>query len=452
MSYHRVVADATSTLRFPWFLFILCMCIAGLGTRPAGAQTKIIAGPMIGHVSDTSAHLWMQLNTTEEVSIRAIDRMTNREIAGIRAQVEGPSPFILDAPLGGLTPSRSYRLEVRFDGKPITLPSPETILSTCPAPGETENFSVAFGACMSPAVSPRMPVFKAVAAIRPRTFLMLGNCGYLPADLKDWPRTRKEAVKILHQFYLNLRTTADLQPIFRTTPVYATWGEHDFGTAAADRTFPFAQESRVAFMRYWSNPDYGTPDVQGVFFSFSIGDVDFFVLDDRTFRDPLSQPDALYGEGQITWLKDQLQQSRGTFKVIAGASQFLPDDAESDGWCRYSQERRNFLHWLTERRITGVLFISGGRRLGELSAREPDDQNGYTLYEVTSSPLAAPPTEEPQQRPNPLRKGPLVATQNFGTLEFGGPKSKRYVTLRLRDTDGKVCLEKVLFAGELTPP
>ena len=45
----------------------------------------------------------------------------------------------------------------------------------------------------------------------------------------------------------------------------------------------------VAFQRFWPNPDWGTPANPGCFCTFSLGDVDFFLLDARTFR---SAPNA----------------------------------------------------------------------------------------------------------------------------------------------------------------
>ena len=49
----------------------------------------------------------------------------------------------------------------------------------------------------------------------------------------------------------SVRQMPELQPLLRTTPCYGIFNDHDFGTPDADRTFVFAQESLVAFQRFW---------------------------------------------------------------------------------------------------------------------------------------------------------------------------------------------------------
>ena len=430
------------------------MCLAAT----AFAQTRVVAGPIIGHVTDTSARLWMQLNQTEAVTVRPVDVVTNRPVGSIRIDVEGPPPFVFDAPVNGLQPNRNYRLEVLFDDKQVTMPAPEITLRTAPAPGEAETFCIAFGSCLNPAAFPQMPIFKTIDALKPRAFLFLGNTGNLPQSLPEFPQTRKLAFRFLCDFQRSVRNAPDLQPLFRSAAIYSLWDDHDFGTTGADRSFVYSTEARIAFMRYWPNPTYGTPDAPGIFCSFTLGDVDFFLLDDRTYRDPVNDkdnpPQAMLGLGQIAWLKAALKNSRAAFKVIATPSQMLPDYHPYQHWGHYPTERADFLHWLFDNKIAGVLLLSGDRQLAELSVRPPADKspNEYPLYELTSSPLAQKMADDQTLAlVNPLREGPLVADLNFATLDFAGPKSKRHVTLRIRDTQGKTRLEKVIFAGDLQP-
>ena len=472
---------------------------------PAWGQTKIIAGPMLGHVSDTSARLWMQLNTSEAVTVRVFDVIRNQPMGAVRVDVEGPAPFIFDAPLSGLKPNHNYRVEVLFDDQPVDLPEPQPVIRTAPPPGEATTFTVGFGSCMSPAAlggqdgeagAGKMPIFKPLDLIKPRAFFFLGNSGYLPVDLKEWPQKKRQAMRMLHDFQHNVRAAPDLQRLLRSSAIYGMWDEHDFGSAesgggtdgAGPGGFVFAKESRAAFIRFWPNPDYGTPETPGVFYALPLGDVDFFVLDDRTFRTPpmrktvpagTTQPTsgdanngatpapavtpAMLGTGQLAWLKDGLTKSDATFKIIACGCPMLPTYRPEGTWAAYPEEQAAFFKWLRPSRIPGVVLVSGGggggaERLGsELSVRTPPEKaiTEYPLYELTCSPLAVPAAllakDHAAPAPdNPLREGPAVTGANvFGTLDFGGPKSKRHLTLRVRDAEGKTRLEKVIFADEL---
>ncbi|MEI8194563.1 MAG: alkaline phosphatase D family protein [Phycisphaerae bacterium] len=477
----------------------LLLCIAA----PAAlAQTKIVAGPMIGHVSDTTARLWMQLNTSEVITVRVFDVIRNQPMGSVRVDVEGPAPFIFDSPLSGLKPNHNYRIEVLFDNQPVELPEPQPVLRTAPPPGEATTFTVGFGSCMSPAAvdagegggGGKMPIFKPLDLIKPRAFFFLGNTGYLPVDFNQWPPKKRQAMRMLTDFHHHVRAAPDLQHLLRGSAIYGIWDEHDFGSAnaagglGADGTagggFVFTKESRAAFIRYWPNPDYGTPDAPGIFYSVTLGDVDFFVLDNRTFRTPPmsstvpggtlpAEPSpattgpaggtpVMLGAGQIAWLKDGLTKSNATFKIIACGCPMLPTYRPDHTWAAYPEERAVFFTWLKGSHIPGVVLISGGggsEHLGsELSVLTPPDKaiTEYPIYDLTCAPLAVPAAVLANIEPaagaadNPLREGPAVRGTNvFGTLDFGGPKSKRHMTLRVRDAEGKTRLEKVLFADEL---
>ena len=486
-------------------LGFLAVLLWGFLAPAASGQTKIIAGPMIGHVSDTSARLWMQLNTSEVVTVRVFDVVQNQGLGSVRVDVEGPAPFIFDSPLSGLKPNHNYRIEVLFDNKEVDLPEPQPVLRTAPPPGEATTFTVGFGSCMSPAAlvagedagargggsgGGRMPIFKPLDLIKPRAFFFLGNNGYLPVDFKEWPQKKRQAMRMLTDFHHRVRAAPDLQRLLRGSAIYGIWDEHDFGSAdagggmGADGTvegFVFTKESRAAFIRYWPNPDYGTPETPGVFYNVTLGDVDFFVLDNRTFRTPpmrLAQgastmpggkgaetpaadpvvPSVMLGAGQLAWLKAALTQSNATFKIVACGCPLLPTYRPERTWAAYPEERSAFFTWLRGSKISGVVMITGGgggERFGsELSALTPPEKavTEYPLYDLTCAPLAVPaalPAKDDTLE-NPMREGPAVSGINtFGTLDFGGPKSKRHLTMRVRDAEGKTRLEKVIFADEL---
>jgi alkaline phosphatase D len=432
---------------------LLALLLASWATAHVRAS-EIIAGPMVGAVSDTTARLWMQLNTAEDVSVYAVDVATGRRTGGVETSVTGPMPFVCDAALPNLEPDRDYRVVVEFEGKPVDLPGPPVKIHTMPSPGQPAGFTVAFGSGVDAGASRALPVFRAIADLGPRAMVFLGDAGYLPAGLDAWPRSRRDAYRVITDLHHTLRTLPDLQPLLRTTACYAVWNDRDFGTAGADRTFVFSPEARVAFQVFWPNPSYGSVAAPGIFTSFVIGDAEFFLLDDRTYRDPDADParQTMLGAGQLAWLKKQLAASSATFKIIMDGNPALADETPSASWGHYPAERDGFVRWLFQQHVSGVLFASGGRPFGELTRRPADPTNSaeYPLFDLTSSPLAGPVAgPETLAESSPQRVGPPITVQNFGTLEFAGPLGHRHVTLRLCDDAGRVLLQQVLLAGQL---
>ena len=431
--------------------------------RPALAAVEIVNGPMIGHVSDSSAHIWMQLNTSAKVAIHVFDRRNN-EIAAVSSDVEGPAPFVYDTPIGSLEPNTLYHLELSIDDKKVNLPQ-NLEITTAPVPGDAATFSVAFGSGLDPK-SDATALFKSVRLARPREFLFLGNCGLLPATEADFPAKHRDAFRTITDFHKQVRATPELQPLFRTIPTCAVWDDRDFGPALAGKDFVHAQESLIAFTRFWSNPDFGTPDVPGVFCNFTLADADFFMLDDRLYRTTLLSPAAaatqpagsMLGEGQLAWLKEKLKASSARFKIIACGNPMLRDQSRAQSWADYPAEREAFLKWIFDSKITGVLFISGGGVTGGLTVRKPDAKvaSAYPLFDLTSASLStdtpppAPAATLPATPDQSLSLG-VVGDHHFGELEFGGPRTKRFVTLRLHDAAGKTKIEKVIFADDLKP-
>jgi alkaline phosphatase D len=432
--------------------------------RPAAAaHVDLVAGPMVGHVTENSARIWMQFPIAGQVGINVIDARTNQTVSGVKVDLEGPSPFACDVPVNNLRPDRSYRLEVKFEGDPVTLPAPDLVIRTAPSPGDESPLTIAFGSDIAPpppgAAKGPAALFKAITDLKPRAFFFLGNVGYLPPSLNQFPTTRRAAYRFICDLHDSIRREPFLQPLFRTTPSYGLFNDRDFGTLDADQSFPFAQESLIAYQKFWPNPDWGTPQTPGCFSTCTFGDVDFFLLDTRTYRTPSSsaatQPAAaaLLGPGQLDWLKKSLLASRASFKVLAAPCPLFSD--EPDSWARFPAEQPPFLRWLGDHHISGLLALAGNRPAGELTRVDPPRAAGvlYPLFTLGTSTLTdIPGRAPPTLLPNPQRLAQPVLQNNFGTLDFGGQREHRLVTLRLRDESGKTRLEQILYASQLRAP
>ena len=82
--------------------------------------------------------------------------------------------------------------------------------------------------------------------------------------------------------------------------------------------------------------------MEGITSSFSHADVDFFLMDDRTFRIPAdlkTSTPQLFGRAQLDWLIQALKYSDATFKLVGIGSQVLSTSAQYENYATMEAER-----------------------------------------------------------------------------------------------------------------
>ncbi|MCB1282714.1 MAG: alkaline phosphatase family protein, partial [Salinibacterium sp.] len=306
------------------------------------------------------------------------------------------------------------------------------------------DFSVAIGSCAyvndppmdrkGRAYGGDPVIFEALAAARPDLMLWLGDNLYFRDP--DW-----SSESGMRSRYRKARGLKQLQPFLGATSHYAIWDDHDFGANDSDRTNALKDAALRTFRLYWANAGDSAGGQPGVQNRFTWGDAEFFLLDDRYHRSPNAAPDdadkTMFGTTQIDWLLDSLSNSEATFKIIAGGNQFLNPMCYFEGLGSFARDRERILTGLSERKISGVLFLSGDRHQAELIKVEREGT--YPLYDFTSSPLLAGLHAVTRELENPARvPGTLVfETRNFGRLSFSGPRGERIVRISCHGVDGQ---------------
>jgi len=161
----------------------------------------------------------------------------------------------------------------------------------------------------------------------------------------------------------------NFQKMASRIPLMATWDDHDYGKDNSDATYPYKKEAKRAFKE--SYPVYPFEvENGGIYYKFSIADVDVFVLDARWYRSPMQNEDGedkkMLGDEQLVWLLNGLKGSKAAFKIVF-SSVSLNDyggDTSSgrsgyDSWMGYKFERNKILSFIEENNIQGVLVFSG---------------------------------------------------------------------------------------------
>ncbi len=317
------------------------------------------------------------------------------------------------------------------------------------------QFTLAFGSCAHQGRFPKQPIWEAIAREKPDCFLFLGDNIYLPKKEKDFPDTREAVVELYRDLYDKNRQLPELQPLLRSTMTYAIWDDHDFGPNNCDRTWKWKDVALQVFKEYFPG-EYGLPltsapaevkglpDAPGIFYRFAWGDIDVFMLDGRSFRDPNKSAErkTMLGERQMAWLKEGLAASKATFKLVVSGNQVLSDATVYETWGGlFREERDAFLRWLWDSRIEGVIFVSGDVHFGEVLRRSDPEKKGPDLWEITSSPLANW-FMAARFVPNSQRVAAYDEGMNFGLIRFDTAASPPTAELIVKDVTGKTVIRQ----------
>jgi alkaline phosphatase D len=230
-----------------------------------------------------------------------------------------------------------------------------------------------------------------------------------------------------------------------STPTYGIYDDHDFGPNDCDGTHKNADEALAAFKEYWPNPSYGLPEDKGIYCSFVVGDVEFFLLDGR--YPARKKQKTMLGRIQFKWLCDGLKNSKSRYKVLVSGTQF--GRVKDDGWAGkfYLGERTKLFSFIFENNISGVIGISGDVHRSDIYKLPIG--NDRHLYDFTSGSLS----RTHRTPPNPLTKAMIhsygVAGDNnmYGEIEFR-PASDKNTAVIFRSLSAK---NGLVYEHKLTP-
>ena len=184
--------------------------------------------------------------------------------------------------------------------------------------------------------------------------LMLGDNHY--ANTNDPVKQRA--------YYADQRSRPGWRELTWQIPTYAIWDDHDFGPDNSDGTMPGKEKSLQTFKEHWANPSYGEPDTPGIYSKFTRGNVEFFLLDGRYYRDPNKATNLLnktmLGPAQLAWFENALLESTAPIKVLVSGSEWQSNGTE-DSWASFKKERSEIFQFIEDHNIRGVLLISGDR-------------------------------------------------------------------------------------------
>lgn len=413
----------------------------------AGIQAqKIVSGPMVCHTTMTTATIWMQLDQPAQVNL------LHEQIFSFSQPTDALSEnaFTVEFEIENLEPGTEYDYNIDIQGAENSVSEGHRFKTQPLWQYRTDppKFKVALGSCTyineAKYDRPGEPygrgyhIFNSIADKSPDMMLWLGDNIYLREP--DW----SSRSGYLHR-YSHTRQTPEMQHLLQTGQHYAIWDDHDFGPNDANGSWIHKDIAIEAFDLFWGNPTTGTADFDGITSAFQFNDIDFFLLDNRTHRTPdelAERETQILGKEQIEWLIDNLKYSRAPFKMVAVGGQVLNTAKRFENHAVYAEERKYLMRRIIEEKIEGVIFLTGDRHSTELSMYKAD--NGIEMYDLTVSPLTSK-SYSPLDETNNLRvEGTAIGEQNFGILEFFGPRKERQMKISIFDSDGNELWTKTL--------
>lgn len=435
----------------------LLLCLALV--LPAQAA-RLVSGPMAGPPNHRSVALWLQADGPARAAIefwplaQPGQRQRSQPVA-----LAATEQFTAQIRLALLQPGTRYAYRLLLNGKPAGEVGQFATQALWQWRSGPPDFTLLAGSCAfvneagydrpGTPYGDRFDIFDRMAEQQPDLTLWLGDNIYLREV--DWASPEGMAHRWAHD-----RRQPHLQRLLRTGAHAAIWDDHEFGPDNANRAHPLKAHALALQQRYWPNPSFGLPETPGTFTSFVFNDAEFFLLDNRWYLDDpgLPAPDRqMFGPAQMRWLKNGLLNSTARFKLIAAGSQLLNGGSPfADSWAKYPAEREDFLDFLREAKIGGVLFLSGDVHRSELIRLERPGH--YPLHDLSCSPLTSGTHSRPELAERPqLVPGTLVMGQrNFCKLRFEGTLQERRLVLQVINADGKVQWTHSLSAAELGTP
>ncbi|PHI21659.1 phosphodiesterase [Lewinellaceae bacterium SD302] len=423
-------------------------------TTLLSAQRELLqSGPMLGYAEMREILIWVQTTEAATVRIGYFPVAAGPENTRFTASIATLPATAFTAKLlaDQVEPGIEYNYQLYINDQPIKLDYPTTF--TTPPVWRWRNdppeFSVAMGSCTyindvpydrpGKGYGSEYEIFTSIDAKQPNLMLWLGDNTYLREP--DW----YSRTGVFHR-YTHTRSVPEMQPLLARTHNYATWDDHDFGPNNSDRTWVRKELTTEAFELFWGNLTFGTPDFGGITSMFRYNDVDFFLLDNRSFRSPNDLKHGektVLGKAQLEWLIESLVFSDASYKMVCIGGQVLNTHQGGETYARLAPlEREYLLKRIEEEGIKNVVFLTGDRHHTELS--ELTLRNGEKIYDITISSLTAGTGSERSEINKNRVDGTLTIQHNFGVLTFTGAFRERALKLEVFDKDGLLLWERDL--------
>lgn len=354
----------------------------------ASAQ-RLFRYPVVGAVTDRSATVSVWLDAGGMVSLEyGTDPSLDAPTSVGPVEARAADDFVVRFALGGLEQRTRYHYRVVISGVgPI---GPVQSFMTFPDEGADAPMRILFGSCQQRNETDSGAVFGS-ASDGDDLFIHLGDWTYPDRRIEGFPAAAGSVRESYAQRYDT--SYAMTAAVMARMGVAYVWDDHDYWRNNADGSLAVDLKDSVlsGYRRYF--PHYPLPNPNGIWQSLRAGNVEFFLVDSRSQRNPIEaafpnnrfEPPAghsmlagypISGTDQRTWLADAIRRSTARWKVLVtpvffnpGAEQIITladaigrSDVSrevADKWVGYPADVDTMRTLLREGHGRNMLIISG---------------------------------------------------------------------------------------------
>ena len=350
-------------------------------TNNDGAVVPPLAmGPMVGHTTYNSVTLWAY-HEWEDYTMEIL-LYDSDDTVGLIRKIDMVSPTkernnAIIAVVEDLQANTEYKYGMHINGERVGKGS----FRTAPLPFGSSTFDYVLTSCMNHRAFKNQIVWEEISKVlggRYPDFTMLaGDTVYLQegVDVTDEDGVIYDRVWFRNQ---EQRNEPHFANFISNTPIYSTWNDHEYGSNNANYDQKGKENSIRAWEDLWPNPGFGDDNTDdGVYYSYYWGDVHYIVTDDHWYRNPVTN--NRLGTKQTEWIRQELINSRGIFKVIV-----IGSDIMQRGW---DSDLTNIGDIVRENSVNGVIFHAGDIHRNEYRRVETGGFP-YPVTQITSSGIA----------------------------------------------------------------
>lgn len=402
---------------------------------------RLLHGPLLGQVTDQQASFWIRTDQEAafQVTLSPL-HAPSKTLCSNTSYTKKSRDFTATVSVRQLQPNTKYIYQVAIDGQTV---EKQWSFQTFPRVHQPAEFSIGFGGCAG--YTPwHERIWRTINQHDLPAFLLTGDNVYI--DNPSRPAVQDYC-------YYRRQSRPEFRAFTASQSVAAIWDDHDFATndswggPAVDQP-SWKQSVWETFRNNWNNPSYGQePKRPGCWFTFSIADVDVFMLDDRIYRtSPEQTHPTMLGPHQKQWLFDQLRASNATFKLIVSSVPWAygAKPGSKDPWQGYKEERDEIFSFFNQHRIEGVVLLSGDRHRADVWKLPRTE--AYDLYEFGNGQLTNIHTHQ--------RMSKALFSYNkknmFGKLSFDTTAPDPTVTYQIITIDNKPVHTTTLRRSELS--
>jgi phosphodiesterase/alkaline phosphatase D-like protein len=359
----------------------------------AGVPDGVIAlstTPLIGGVTASTANI--SFRTSDEADV-TVEYSTASDLSGSTTtspvSTSSADDYTGSVTLTGLSADTTYYYRVKVDGTAkIYTPFPN--FKTFPASGSAASFAFAWGSCQSTGTNAvaNDVIWDAVVSKSPRFLCHLGDFYYIdvPILLSNTIADYRNRVRVMLS---SGSRTHRMNAALRSLPMAYMWDDHDIEDGWEDGKTGRWITANQAAGEYLYRAGYAPIQSGERYHAFNYGNCGVFVLDGRTYRDPVADPDdaskTCLGTQQKTDLKAWLLAHRNNykFKFICSGTCMHPWGTTPDAWGEvYTTEIQEIWDYIIDNGIRGCVFLSADQHWGCIVGQE---YGGATFYEAQAS-------------------------------------------------------------------